>query len=348
MAKHDKSLALIWEIAASLDAIDAAVTLTTTATVPLDAGGYPGEIRTRSGRGLPVILHPVPGVLGLAAVERIARKARGGEVPAIVLATSIGAKLRAGLIERGLGFLDVAGNCHLELDGGNVSVQVEGRRAVRPSGAGSLRAASYRVLFSLLADPRLLERTVREIGAVANASRHAAQSLMARLRDEGVLIRAGRSKHVFAAGGRDKCIDRFAAGWADVLRGGQLVGRFRMREQGSQAVVQKITESLGAAKVPFGFGGAVGSSRWLRYLQSEETTIHVTDWGPEIARALGAIPDREGLLHVFRTMTALDLESGEAETAHPLLIHAELARSPDSRAREAAGLLLDRIAHQSE
>jgi hypothetical protein len=347
MSKHDKALALVREIASSLDASEAAVTLGVTAAGSLVAGGYTGEIRTRSGRRLPVILHPVPGVFGLAAVERIARESQGSEVPTIVLATSIGKKLRAALTARGLGFLDLAGNCHLELDGGNVSVQVEGRRAVRPSGTVGLRAASYRVLFSLLADPRLLEHTVREIGAVANASRHAAQSLMARLRDEGVLIRTGRSGHVFAAGGRDKCIDRFAAGWADVLRGSLLVGRFRMREHEPQAVVQKIMESLGAANVQFGFGGAIGSARWLRYLRSEETTVHVTEWGPELARTIGAVPDRHGPLHVFRTMTALDLESGEAETAHPLLIHAELARSPDARAREAAGLLIDRIVDPS-
>ncbi|MCA8975963.1 MAG: hypothetical protein KDC98_14670 [Planctomycetes bacterium] len=291
-------------------------------------------------------LYPVLGVLGLAAVERIATAARSGLLPAVVLASVIGAKLRAALVARGLGFLDLAGNCHLELDGGNVTVQVEGRHAVRPSGVGSLRAAGYRVMFTLLAAPRLLERTVRDIGGAANVSRHAVQSLMARLRDEGVLIRAGRSKHLFAPGGREKCIDRFDAGWADVLRGNLLAGRFRMREQEPGAVAQRIAQCLGAAKVQFGFGGARGSSRWLRYLDSGETTIHVAAWGAELARALGAVPDRQGPLHVFRTMTTLDLESGEAETAHPLLIHAELARSPDPRARETAGLLLDRIASE--
>ncbi|HEX5050600.1 MAG TPA: type IV toxin-antitoxin system AbiEi family antitoxin [Planctomycetota bacterium] len=270
---------------------------------------------------------------------------RSTAAPVVVLATTVGKELGTALAKQGLGYLDLAGNCHVELDGGNLTVHVEGRRnAARPSGTGSLRAAGYRVLFSLLADPRLLGLTVRDIGAAARASRHAVHSLIARLRDEGVLVRAGRSKHVYAPGGREKCIDRFCTGWADVLRGSLLAGRFRMREQDPPAIVQRIEQGLHAAKVRFGFGGAHGSSRWLHYLQGGEPVLHVEGWTPLLARELGALPDRQGPLHVFRTMTTLDLASGAADTAHPLLIHAELARSPDPRAREAARLLLDRIA----
>lgn len=312
---------------------------------PHPAGGCLGEVGRRDGRRHPVILVPLLGALGIAAVERIAVAMAGTQEPVVVLAATLGARVRAALLERGLGYLDLAGNCHLELDGGNFTLHVEGRRpAARIVGAGGLRAAGYRVLFSLLADPRLLERTVRDIGAVANASRHAVQSLLARLRDEGVVSRVGRSKHDFLPGGREKAIDRFSVGWADVLRGGLSIGRFRMREQDSQAATDTLVKGLAAANVRFGFGGAQGASRWLRYLQSDELTIHVTSWDHEVARRLGAVPDRGGSLHVFSTMTQLDLESGAPDTAHPLLVHAELARSPEPRARDAARLLLDRIA----
>lgn len=348
MSEDDKRLNMIREIAASLQATGAhAIPEATSPQLRAD-GGYAGEIRGRDGRRHPVILHPVRGALGLAAVDRIASKLRGTDAPVVVLATIIGKELGAALTGQGLGYLDLAGNCHLDLDGGNLTVHVEGRRsAVRPAGANSVRAAGYRVLFSLLADPLLLELPVRHIGAAARASRHAVHSLIARLRDEGVLMRAGRSKHVYAPGGREKCIDRFCAGWADVLRGSLLAGRFRMREQNPAAIAQRIEQGLHAAKVRFGFGGAHGSSHWLRYLQGGEPVIHVDGWTPELARDLDALPDRQGPMHVFRTMTTLDLASGAADIAHPLLIHAELARSPDPRAREASRLLLDQIAGEA-
>ncbi|MEZ6036574.1 MAG: type IV toxin-antitoxin system AbiEi family antitoxin [Planctomycetota bacterium] len=306
--------------------------------------GMPGRIRGRDGRIQEVMLHPVRGAVGLAVVDRLALAAKQTDLPVVLVAAVVGRELQAALVARRLGYLDMAGNCHLELHGGNVTVHIEGRRRpARPAGIGSLRAAGYQALFALLVDESMLERTVREIAAAAGVSRHAVHSLVERLRDEGVLLRAGRSRHVFAAGGREKCIDRFTTGWADVLRGNLLVGRFQVRERDPQQVVALLEQVLHAAQVPFGFGGAHGSARWLRHLQSEETVVHVARWDPELVRQLGAVPDRRGPLQVFRTMGALDLASGHADTAHPLLVHAELARSADPRARETAALLLDRL-----
>lgn len=320
------------------------VTLHVANKPPQRDGSFVGTIRGRDRRRHAVALHPVAGVLGVAAAARLAEAVRNRGRATVVLARAIGSTVQAALVERGVGYLDLAGNCHLELDAGRVLVHVDGRRrAPRPAGAGSLRAAGYRVLFVLLADPTWLERPVRDIGRVANASRHAVQSLLARLRDEGVLVRTGRSEHGFAPGGRETCIDRFAAAWADVLRGDLLVGRFRSRAKEPREAAAALETGLRDAGVAFGFGGAIGSSRWIRYLVGEEVTVHVSGWTPELVRRLGLVPDAQGPLHLFRTMTSLDLESGIAEAVHPLLVYAELARSPDPRAREGAGMLLDRV-----
>lgn len=344
MIKNDKVLILLQDAAATFDGTEVSVVLIDRTESPDLTGAYRGEIGRRGGRRHPVLLYPARGALGIAVVNRISAAARGVGAPVVIVAAAVGRLLRTALIARGLGYLDLAGNCHLELDGGNVTVHVEGlRRAVRPAGAGSLRAAGYQVLFALLADERLLERTVRNIADAANTSRHAAHSLIERLRDEGVLQRAGRSRHVFGPGGREKCIDRFTTGWSDALRGRLLAGRFQLRERQPDTMVAAVERAFHAARVPFGFGGAHGSSHWLRHLQSDETVVHTTAFGPDLVRDLGAVPDRQGPLFVFRTMTTLDLASDAVDTAHPLLIHAELARSADPRARETAALLLDRI-----
>jgi hypothetical protein len=344
MAEDDKSLGLLQEVAATFDGTEISVTLGGRAQPADLEGGFRADIKRRGGKRHPVRLYPVRGALGLAVVDRIGAAAASARAPVVVVAAVVGKELRTALVEHGLGYLDLAGNCHLELDAGNVTVHVEGkRRTARPVGSGGLRAAGYQVLFALLADESLLARTVREVAEVANVSRHAAHSMAARLRDEGLLVRAGRSEHVFAPGGRETCIDRFALGWADVLRGRLLAGRFRLREPEPGAVIAAVERSFHAAKVPFGFGGAHGSSRWVRHLQSAETVVHTAAFGPELVRALGAIPDRNGPLYVFRTMTARDLAADRTDTAHPLLVYAELARSAEPRAREAAGLLLEQL-----
>ncbi|MEQ1634042.1 MAG: type IV toxin-antitoxin system AbiEi family antitoxin [Planctomycetota bacterium] len=345
MLLDDKRLILLQEIAVTFSDTEVSVTLADPSESPDMTGAWRGEIRRRGGWQHSVLLYPVRGALGIAVVDRVSTAARDVGAPVIVVAAAVGRELRAELTGRGLGYLDLAGNCHLELDAGNVTVHIEGqRRASRPAGTGSLRAAGYQVLFALLADERLLERTMRDIAEKAGSSRHAAHSLVERLRDEGVLQRAGRSRHVFAPGGREKCIDRFTAGWADVLRGRLLIGRYQLREREPRAAVTTIERAFHAAQVPFGFGGAHGSSRWLHYLQSDETVVHTATFGPELAREIGAVPDRQGPLFVFRTMTKFDFAPDAVDTAHPLLIHAELARSKDPRARETAALLLEKVA----
>ncbi len=277
----------------------------------------------------------------MLAVDRLANVTSGERRPRIVLATLIGAKVGAALARHGIGYLDLAGNCHLELDGGEVTIHIEGRRQPEHTraSAGALREAGYRVLFALLADESLLAQTVREQGDVAGTSRHAAHTLLTRLRDEGLLIRTGRSAHVFAPHGRAACIDRFTNGWADVLRSRLDLGRFRLRQSDPDAAAQHVATVMRATGIPFGFGATRGSARWLHHLESNETTIHVTDWPPDLARRLDAAPDRDGTLQVFRTMSIHDLSAEFEETAHPLLIHAELARSSDPRARETAILM---------
>lgn len=345
----DKRTTLLHDAAAALSEVAVSVVLRRRTLASASAPTLPAELHRRGSWRHQVLFYPVLGALGHAVVERIASTSNPAEVPVIVAAAAIGPELRRSLLAQGFGYLDLAGNCHFELDGGKVTVHIEGRRRSERTGpGGTLRAAGYQALFTLLANPQLLERTVRDIGAIANTSRHAVQSLLARLRDEGLLYRAGRSRHIFAPGGQEHCIDRFSGGWADALRDRLMVGRFRMREQSPDVAIATIENVFRGARIPFGFGGAHGATRWQRYLQSEDIVVHVEEFDQALVRELGAAPDRSGPLTIFRTMTQLDLASGFEETAHPLLVHAELARSPNPRARETAALLLNAIKQSVE
>ena len=332
------------KIVASISSEDSSVV-----SIRVEAG-HPGDslrgfVLTKGGKRHRIACLAVRGSLGIAGVTQVLKKARPTKAaPIVVLAERMGPELRQTLLGHGLGYIDAAGNCHLELDGGRVVVHIEGKRGTPPTpGSTTLRDAGYRVLFALLAQPELLEHSVREVEALANASRHAVAQLLARLREEGTLVRAGRSKHVFAPGGKAACIDRFATGWADVLRNRLLVGRFRLREGDPEAVERTLLRVLQAERVPFGFGGTAGAARLTNYHRGAETAIHADDWNAELSRQLGAVPDRQGPLVVFRTMGQLDLQSAVPATAHPLLVHAELARSPEPRAREAAAVVLERL-----
>src|SRR5690606_36475151 len=89
----------------------------------------------------------------------------------IVMAPHIGAGLGGRLAEAGLHYVDKAGNCRLVL--GTVMVHVQGKGAPGAAGAESkgMRAPAYQALFALLAQPVLLQGTVRELATAADVSR---------------------------------------------------------------------------------------------------------------------------------------------------------------------------------
>lgn len=102
----------------------------------------------------------------MAAVNRVLSAVRGCPLPVVVLATALGEALREVLTQNGIGHMDLAGNCHLELHGGNVSMHIEGKRASpQPAPSGSLRAAGYRALVEglLIRAPCVRARRPREV-----------------------------------------------------------------------------------------------------------------------------------------------------------------------------------------
>jgi len=142
--KDDKRVTLLREAAAALDNAAVSVAVSRRAPASGSATTWPAELHHRGGWRHSALLHPVLGAIGYAALERITSNCSSSELPVIVVAPAIGPELRDALIARGLGYLDLAGNCHLELDGGKVTIHIEGRRrAERVLQGGTLRAAGY-------------------------------------------------------------------------------------------------------------------------------------------------------------------------------------------------------------
>ncbi len=300
------------------------------------------KIVDRNGRQHRVFALEVRGALGLAALSRLEGIARTVEAPVVVVADVVGPKLAAELLARGMGYVDAAGNCHVEVDAGRITLHIEGRRRTsRARTSGVLRAAGYRALFATLAQPDLSHATVRQLEASSGASRHAVAQLLGRLRDAGALLRTGRRGYAWTPRQRGPWMDRFVAGWADVLRARQLRGRYRLRTSGPELAEQILGEFLTDAGIAWGLGGSAGAMRMTRYFRDRETVVHVQRWSTAIAAKVGAVPDRDGDVVIFDTLGTLDLVSPVSGTAHPLLIHAELAQSPEPRAQDAARAVFD-------
>ena len=74
--------------------------------------------------------------------------------------------------------------------------------------------------------------------------------------------------------------------------------------------------------------------------------MHTNELAPELARKLRAISDRSGPLEFVAHPGPLSRQGATADTAHPLLVYAELLFERNERAREAAQEIADRFLSQ--
>jgi hypothetical protein len=248
----------------------------------------------------------------------------------ILFAPYIGAPLGEQLEAKRINFADRQGNCFLQV-GNQYIARIQGRPPPKSSPrAKGLRGPGFQVLFALLAEPELLSESMRVVAKAAGVSVQPVADLLARLRDEGHLIRRGRA-HAWVDGHRAQLLDRWLTGYSSNVRPKLYVGRFRLPAHGPQEVEQLVSANLDGVR----FGGTAAAFRLDRYYHGPDTVIHL-DPSETARKKLKASRSDTGDLVWLRPMGEVSNRGEAPDTVHPLLVYSELIVDRDPRAHEAA------------
>jgi hypothetical protein len=258
----------------------------------------------------------------------------------LLFAPEIGAALGQLLEQRKLGFVDRAGNCYLDLAGRHVA-RIQGKRSERRAPAEkAMRAAAYRALFALLAEPALAHATVRALSDVAGISRQAAVDIRPRLQALGILYEDGK-RFGWVPRSAPKAIDLFISGYATALRPQLLLGRFRTHARDAAGLEREVKRA--ATKTPGTlWGGGAACMRLTGHYRGQRTILHAESLPLVLLETIQAIPDRNGPLEIVQFPGPQAARGSTADTVHPLLVYAELLLEGEERAREAAAEILER------
>ncbi len=257
--------------------------------------------------------------------------------PWILFAPLVGEPMGQYLAERGVQYVDAAGNCRVAL-GDRYLAWVSGRRALRRAPAQSaLRAAGYQVMFAILARPTLLDEPVRAIAVAAGVGKSAVSDTLRRLRDDGTLRRTRGGLRLVE---RDGLLTRWLAGYHDVVRPRAVIGRYRTADPDPLALEARLAKAL--AGQTWALGGAAGVHRVDPTYRGPETVVHLADPPEDLPRRLKALPAADGPLTLLHTPGTVAYEGPAEAAAHPLLLYAELLAG-DVRARTLAATLRSRL-----
>lgn len=261
----------------------------------------------------------------------IAQAERADRKPLILFTLSVPRKIGRYLGERGINYVDQAGNCRLHINTDFMAV-IEGQTPIKTAATGrGIAIPGYRVLFTILANPELLNAPVRTLADAAAVSKTTAAETIARLVREGLVGPVERQRRIMDP---KALLDRWMIGYENV-RHRMIVGRYRTQDANPATLEERLEKELGESIV-WAWGGGAAAMRISKHYRGEETVLHVCNPDNDLPRRLRALPANDGLLILQNTPNKTAFEGVAPHTVHPLLVTAELRASANPRAREAA------------
>ncbi|MCA9758791.1 MAG: hypothetical protein KDA27_23560 [Candidatus Eisenbacteria bacterium] len=251
----------------------------------------------------------------------------------MLFAPHVGRGLGAYLKEMGANYIDRAGNCHLIL-GEGLMAHVEGRPPERrPREGRSIGVPGYRVLFSILVQPDLLNSPVRGLASAASVSPATAANTRAQLEHEGLVHKSAQGWRVTHPRG---VLEKWLRGYETTVRPKLVIGRYRVETSDPEELERRIGSIFKGASEPWALGGTAAAFRMTGHYRGEETVLHLIKQSSEAVRQLRAISATDGPLILLNVPSSLAFVSPVPDTVTPLLVYSELLHEGSRRSLESA------------
>lgn len=241
------------------------------------------------------------------------------------------------LLEKGINFIDLAGNMNLKLSE-NYQAVIVGRREKRLEESEFSRVSSragVQLLFTLAAHPDAANWPIRQLAEVSGISKSIVARLKHRLVRAEMLQPAG---HQFRLRSPNEIREQLLSGYGETLYPRILQGRFRSATRDSKELLSKVSGVLAETHTRWALTGGPAADLLQHYYRGPEVPIFVDKPRADLPGRLRLLPDRNGPIKLLSAFGPLAFwRTIDSYTiAHPWLIFAELMQSEDSRAHEAA------------
>lgn len=247
----------------------------------------------------------------------------------LLICNPLSAFLRQYSEEKGINYLDEAGNAHIVQPGFFLHIEGKKRKHI-PDTRPTLSVGIMKCLFALLADDTLLNQPYEVMAEKAGVSLGMISKTLTYLIDTQAIPKDKKSRRFLD---KPALMQQWLTAYPQVLR--KKLAPFRVT---TPRHWQTITLEEGDI-----WGGEVAAAQLTDYLEPEEYWLFTREPMQKKMRELQARPSADGQLLIAAPFWGKDLTLTPA--AQALLAVAELLASSDSRNREAAEILNDQYLH---
>ena len=266
-----------------------------------------------------------PATLG-AVTQQLAQLGQ----PALLVTNYVTPPLADALKERGIAFLDQAGNAYLNHP--PLFVWVKGQKAkhrLDPANVTkrTFNPAGLQVIFPLLCHPEWADRPYREIAQMAGVAHGTVGWVLAELPRLGFMAEVGGKRRLLQP---ERLLQQWVEAYARTLRPRLLLGRFHTDQL-------DWYKALDPGKYGYLLGGEIAAARMTQNLRPGTVTLYGQKVEPRLILDQRLRPDPRGQVEILRRFWKFD-DNDKLLTPLPL-IYADLLAIGDARCLETAKLI---------
>lgn len=250
--------------------------------------------------------------------------------PALLVTNHVTPPLADALRERGIAFLDEAGNAYLNHP--PLLIWVKGQRLKQKLDRANPTTRTFnpsglQVIFPLLCHPEWTNRPYREIAAMAGVAHGTVGWVLAELPKLGFLAEVGGKRRLLQP---ERLLHQWVEAYARTLRPKLLIGRF-------QAEQFDWYQTIDPGKYGYLLGGEAAAARLTQHLRPGTITVYGLKVEARFILDQRLRPDPQGNVEILKRFWKFD-EDRPFLTPLPL-IYADLLAIGDARCLETAKLI---------
>lgn len=265
--------------------------------------------------------------------------------PIIFIADYISKEGANQLKERGLNYIDTAGNAFISK--GELWIYVEGQKRKVKHNTNQSRAfqeSGIKIIFHLLNNPSSLQESYREIAQKVDVSLGSVSNVMAELEELNFILKtkAGR-----VLKNKQELLQRWVVAYNEILKPRILRKRMRFIDKATEndwrRIALKVTSNdlyeKEKQRANMLWGGEPGAALLTNGLRPEVFTLFTNYEISLIANRLRLVPDINGKVYVYKKFWSNTF--GSSNVAPSLLVYADLISSGYGRNLEIANQIFE-------
>ena len=257
--------------------------------------------------------------------------------PYIVIANRFYPAIKEQLKQKGIAYLDTAGNAFLQYQ--TFLIYIQGNKQIAQQKQDTNRAftkTGLKAVYYFLLNPAALELPYRTLAEMTGVALGNIKNIMDGLKETGYLFQIEEKK--FKLQNRKALLERWIDGYRETLKPTMHLGDFALNND--------IRDKLFQEQVNIGevlLGGEPAAELMTEYLHPEKFTVYTTLAKLDIMRKFRMIPEENGKLKLYKKFWHENPVNRPFQNLAPaILVYADLIITDDPRCIETAQIIYEK------